>query len=65
MFSRIAQSSVCGALNTRQSVASEEGQALTEFGLILALITVVCIAALTALGIAVGAFYTDFEALLP
>ena len=49
----------------RPAVASERGQALTEFGLILALIAVVCVAALTALGLAVGAFYTDFEALLP
>jgi len=31
----------------------EEGQALAEYGLILALIAVVCIAALTLLGIAV------------
>ncbi len=32
---------------------SEDGQALAEYGLILALIAVVCIAALTLLGIAV------------
>lgn len=33
---------------------SEEGQALTEYGLILALIAVVCIAALTATGTSVS-----------
>src|SRR2546423_1100843 len=31
----------------------EEGQALTEYGLILALIAVVCVAALTALGLGI------------
>jgi pilus assembly protein Flp/PilA len=39
------------------SVGSEEGQTLVEFGLILALIAVVCITVLTALG-------TDIEAQL-
>ncbi len=34
---------------------SEEGQALVEYGLILALVAVVCIAALTALGVNVAA----------
>jgi Flp pilus assembly pilin Flp len=33
---------------------SEEGQALAEYGLLLALVTIVCVAALTALGIAIG-----------
>ncbi len=33
----------------------EEGQALAEYGLILALIAVVALAALTALGVAVAA----------
>jgi pilus assembly protein Flp/PilA len=33
----------------------EEGQALAEYGLILALIAVVCLIALTALGVAVCA----------
>lgn len=32
----------------------EEGQALAEYGLILALIAVVCLIALTALGVAVS-----------
>jgi pilus assembly protein Flp/PilA len=33
-----------------QTVRDEEGQGLAEYGLILALIAVVCIGALTALG---------------
>lgn len=33
---------------------SEEGQALAEYGLLVALVAIVCIAALTALGIAIG-----------
>lgn len=32
----------------------EDGQALAEYGLLLALIAVVCLAALTALGLAVA-----------
>ena len=32
----------------------EDGQALAEYGLLLALIAVVCIAALTALGLAIA-----------
>ena len=32
----------------------EEGQALAEYGLILALIAVVCVALLTVLGLAIG-----------
>ena len=35
-------------------IRSEAGQALAEYGLILALIAVVCILALTALGLAVS-----------
>jgi pilus assembly protein Flp/PilA len=36
-------------------VKKEEGQALAEYGLILALIAVVCVAALTAMGTGVQA----------
>ena len=36
-------------------VQAEEGQALVEYGLILALVAVVCSAALTALGVNVAA----------
>jgi len=37
----------------------EEGQALAEYGLLLALIAVVCILALTALGIAIRGTLTS------
>jgi len=35
-------------------VRCEDGQALAEYGLLLALITVVCVLAVTALGLAVS-----------
>ena len=35
-------------------IEREDGQALAEYGLLLALIAVVCIAALTALGFAIS-----------
>jgi pilus assembly protein Flp/PilA len=38
-----------------QDIRSEEGQALVEYGLILALIAVVSVGALTALGVNVAA----------
>jgi pilus assembly protein Flp/PilA len=38
-----------------EGLRSEDGQALVEYGLILALVAVVCIAALTALGVNVAA----------
>lgn len=37
----------------------EEGQALGEFGLILAFVAIVCIAALTALGVAIAGPFGD------
>ncbi len=42
-------------LTARYGIESEEGQGLAEYGLILALIAVVCIAALTLLGTNVSA----------
>lgn len=39
----------------RTLVKNEEGQALAEYGLILALIAVICLAALTQLGTGVSA----------
>jgi len=44
---------------------SEEGQALAEYGLILALIAVVCILALTAIGLAVSGTLGDVAAAMP
>ena len=41
-------------LRTVASMQDDSGQALAEYGLILALIAVVAIAALTALGVAVA-----------
>jgi len=50
MFSKINEALL--AVWTR--FESEKGQALAEYGLILALIAVVCIGALTVLGVAVS-----------
>jgi pilus assembly protein Flp/PilA len=44
---------------------SEEGQALAEYGLILALIAVVCIAALTVLGLAVSGQLNTIAGAMP
>jgi len=44
---------------------SEAGQALAEYGLILALIAVVCILALTALGLAVSGQLDKIGAAMP
>ena len=43
---------------------SEKGQALTEYGLILALIAVVCMAALATIGLAISGFLDDIAAAL-
>ena len=50
MFSKINETLT--RLATR--VEREDGQALAEYGLLLALIAVVCILALTALGLAIA-----------
>jgi pilus assembly protein Flp/PilA len=44
---------------------SEAGQALAEYGLILALIAVVCILALTAVGVAVSGNLDDIANAMP
>jgi len=44
---------------------SEEGQALAEYGLILALIAVVCIAMLTVIGLAIAGTLGDLAAVMP
>ena len=44
---------------------SEDGQALAEYGLILALIAVICLATLTAIGLAVSGTLGDVAAAMP
>lgn len=39
----------------------EDGQALTEYGLIMALVAVVCIAALTAIGLALLGYLEQIQ----
>ena len=46
-------------------IKGENGQALAEYGLILALIAVVCIVALTALGLAVAGQLDAITAVMP
>ncbi len=50
MFSKINEALVSFVTRFER----EDGQALAEYGLLLALIAVVCIAALTALGFAIS-----------
>jgi pilus assembly protein Flp/PilA len=45
-------------------VRSEAGQALTEYGLIMALIAVVCMAALGVIGLAIAGFLDDIATAL-
>jgi pilus assembly protein Flp/PilA len=42
----------------QKSVRSEEGASLAEYGLLLALIAVVCIAGMTALGTQISSMFT-------
>ena len=44
---------------------SEKGQALAEYGLILALIAVICIATLTVVGLAISGTLGDVAAAMP
>ena len=43
---------------------SEDGQAMAEYGLVLALIAVVCIAALTAIGLGISGSLGSITSLL-
>jgi Flp pilus assembly pilin Flp len=47
--------------NTR----TEDGQALAEYSLILALIAIICVAALILMGGAIAAFFFDFVEMIP
>ena len=51
-----------GSKMLKRFLKSEEGQALTEYGLILALIAVVCIAALTLTGTSVSGVLNNIAA---
>jgi pilus assembly protein Flp/PilA len=57
MFSKINEAIM--AVVARFYREDENGQALAEYGLLLALIAVVCILALTALGIAIRGTLTS------
>ena len=51
-------------LNVLNALTNEEGQGMAEYGLILALVAVVAIAALTLLGPAIAAKFTEITAAL-
>lgn len=42
-------------------VREEEGQDLIEYGLLIGLITLLCIVAITSIGGKVGVFFTDLD----
>ena len=46
-------------------VRDVEGQDLIEYGLLIGIITAVCIVAITAIGPKVGAYFTNLNAKLP
>ena len=46
---------------TKFITRKEEGATLAEYGLLLALIAVVCIAAITALGTSISAMFTSIS----
>lgn len=48
----------------RNFVGSEEGASMIEYGLMVALIAVVCITAVTALGVALKTTFNDLAAAL-
>ena len=49
----------------KRFIRSEDGPTATEYAVMLALIIVVCIAAVTALGTKVQGIFTSVEAALP
>lgn len=54
----------CHARMLAFELGSEEGQAMVEYGLILALVSVVGIAALTAIGVSVNGAFTAVQTAL-
>jgi len=43
----------------RESLTRDEGQTLVEYGLLLALIALVCVGAIAALGLTITALFTN------
>ncbi len=52
------------SLMARRSVRDENGQALVEYGLLVGLIAVVCVAAITLLGTQISGFFNTITASL-
>jgi pilus assembly protein Flp/PilA len=46
-------------------VREEEGQDLIEYGLLIGIITVLCITSILLIGPKVGKYFSDLEGLLP